>query len=438
MKKTKLLLTLALIFMVIVSFIGTRVSATETEGGEYDIMPISEDTQGENTENPVVETNQEENSGENQEANPEENQEVNPEENTEENPEENQEQEHNHEELDIYEGDLYVFYSEDGNSTDYVMDKNVDGNVYIFGQNVTIKGQVNGSLYIFAPNVTIEEGAYIACDVFACAENIVLKGFAYDMYAACENFDMQNTGVVYRDLKLASSETKLVGSIGRDVDLVAKNITVFENEDDETALFVGRNFNYTSEKALENTDKIEVNGEIKYTEQKKEEADGNVVFDYIYRAIENAVFALIIYALIIFLAPKFVEKTKEYVSTRALLAGTVGAAFTIIVPIIAFILILTGIGVSLGFLTIIIYAIALFINSAVVTIAINEFISSKIETINSIWKKLLMIIPVSAVIFLIRQIPIIGGWVTIAIFLVGIGITVLYQFDKRKKEKVTE
>ena len=85
-----------------------------------------------------------------------------------------------------------------------------------------------------------------------------------------------------------------------------------------------------------------------------------------------------------------------------------------------------------------VYFIALLINSSVVTVAINEFVSSKINAINSTWKKILMIIPVSAVIFLIRQIPIIGSWITIAIFLVGIGITVLYQFDKRKIEEVSE
>ena len=181
-----------------------------------------------------------------------------------------------------------------------------------------------------------------------------------------------------------------------------------------------------------------MDGEVKYTEQKENETNENVVFDYIYRICENAIFALVIYVLIIFLAPKFAEKSKEYVSTRALLAGGIGAAFTIIVPIIALILLLTGIGVSLAFGTIMVYFIALLINSSVVTIAINEFISSKIDVINSTWKKILLIIPVSAVIFLIRQIPIIGSWVTIVIFLVGIGITVLYQFDKRKKEEINE
>ena len=185
MKKSKLLvLTMTLLFIVTIVMISTNVFATEngevstrtvldgtqvetTEAGGYDVMPISEETQVETT-------------------------------NTEEN------HEHNHE--DIYEGDLYVFFAEDQSDagTDYVMDKTVDGNVFIMGQNVTIKGEINGSLFVLASNLTIDENAYISCHTFALAENILLKGFCYDMYAACENFDMTNTGIVYRDLKLAA------------------------------------------------------------------------------------------------------------------------------------------------------------------------------------------------------------------------------------------
>lgn len=334
---------------------------------------------------------------------------------------------------DIYEGDLYVLFSEDNNynSTTYVMDKKVDGNVFIFGENVRITGQINGSLFVFASNVTIDEDAYIGCHIFMFADTITMSGFTYDMYAACNNFEMTKDGVVYRDLKLGADSAVLLGSVGRNIDLSASTIKAYEN--DEENLYVGGNLNYASGSKIENIDKITVNGEVKYTEEKQETSSKTTVTDYIYKGIENIIFAIVIYAVLIFLAPKFVEKSKEYMSTRALLAGAIGLAFTILVPIVAFILLFTGFGISISFIMFMIYVIVLMINSSVVTIAINEFIANKIEAVNTVWKKILMIIPVSLVIFLLRQIPYLGGILTIIILLVGVGITLLYQFDKRKK-----
>ena len=77
---------------------------------------------------------------------------------------------HNHdgEQVDIYEGDLYIFENKP-----YTMDKMVDGNVFIFGKDVTITGQVNGAVYVCASGtLTIDENAYIGSDLFAFAKTI--------------------------------------------------------------------------------------------------------------------------------------------------------------------------------------------------------------------------------------------------------------------------
>ena len=77
----------------------------------------------------------------------------------------------------------------------------------------------------------------------------------------------------------------------------------------------------------------------------------------------------------------------------------------------------------------------MMINSAVVAITINEFVASKISAIDKIWKKLLMLIPISIIIFALRQTPYyVGGAMSAIILVFGVGIIVLYQFDKRRKE----
>lgn len=341
------------------------------------------------------------------------------------------------EEIEIYEGDLYVIFSEDNySSTTYVMDKYVDGNVFIVGQNVRITGQVNGSLFVIASSVTIEENSYVACHTFAVANTISMSGITTDMYATCENFNLTEEGLIYRDLKLGTSNANLYGSVGRNFDLIADEISVYA--DDYNYLYIGEDFNYTSGKEIENIDKITVNGEISYTEEEDNTSSTSIIYTYIYDGITNCVFIIIIYALLIWLTPKFVEKSKDYVSTKGILACVIGFAFAILLPILAIIIFCTIIGIPVSLIALVIYFVILMISSAVVAISINEYISGKISGINTKLKKILMIIPVSIVIYAIEQIPVIGGIIEIIIFFAGIGITVLYQFNKRKKEKVVE
>jgi len=422
MKKTKLLsFILAIILLTTTCFIVTNSYATEAE--KIDVPETEESSQilttgtGENTEA----------EGENSTALL------------------TGEEEHDHsnetvETPDIHEGDLYVLFGEeDKTATKYVMDKMVDGNVFIMGNEVEITGQIRGNVYVFATKLTVAEDAYIAMDLYAFAQDITLSGYAFDVYAFCKNFDMTKTAVAYRDLKLYTTEAHLIGAVGRDVDLGATKITVYDDE--ENNFYVGNNLNYSSGSEIEHVNDIKVGGKVNFEEEKNdnETANTNVIGDIALNGVKEVVFCLAIYALLIFLAPKFVEKSKEYVSTRGLLAAAIGLAFTILVPIVAIILIFTIVGFSLATTVALVYTIVLILNSAIVVTALNEFICGKIEKINSTWKKILMIIPVSLVLSLIRQIPVVGGLVSIVVFLAGVGMIVLYQFDKkRKKDEVKE
>jgi len=337
----------------------------------------------------------------------------------------------------VHEGDLYVLFGEDNyNTNSYIMDKNVDGNVFIFGRDVKIEGKINGSLFVFASNVTIDESAYIGVDVFAFAENIKMSGYAYDMYVAGGTFNMTEEAIIYRDLKLYADTANLFGNVGRNIDMSISKANVFQDENNR--LHVEGNINYISENQIQNIDKT-VKGAVNFTRYEKASEDDNyyTISNYIFDAIENSIFALVIYGLFIFLAPKFVERSKEYISARSLLAALIGFCFTVLVPILAFLLICTTMGIPMAFMFLMIYGALLMINSTVVAIAVNEFIANKVPALNSTWKKILMIIPISFGIFIIRKVFFVGGLITAIVLFVGVGIIVLYQVDKRKNNDVT-
>ena len=49
------------------------------------------------------------------------------------------------------------------------------------------------------------------------------------------------------------------------------------------------------------------------------------------------------------------------------------------------------------------------------------------------FKKGLLLVPVSLVLWALRKIPFIGGIISIFVFLAGVGVVCTYQYDKRKE-----
>ena len=342
------------------------------------------------------------------------------------------EDEHNHEtqeSIEIHQDDLYVASTE----SNYVMDQMVDGNVFITGRNVTITGKINGSLFVFTDKLVIEEGAWVACHVFACAGETIVKGEVADMYTLSGNLQVTDTAQISRDIKATAKNISFSGIVGRNVNLCAQDIKV---PAEEGKLSIYGNLTYESSKEIQNLDKANINGETKYIQTNVEfkETKMDIALDYIMSAVRTVVFDVLLFIGLIFLAPKFIKKTKEYVSSRGILAFAIGIAFTVLLPIIALILVMINVGAGLALFGLLAYFTIFMLNACIVTITTSEYIASKIGIAEDNLKKGLLLIPVSLVIWGLRNLPIIGDWISILVFLCGIGIILIYQFDKRKSE----
>ena len=215
---------------------------------------------------------------------------------------------HNHEEnSNVREDDLYVA------STDasYNMDQMVDGNVFITGKNVTITGQINGSLFVFTDKLVIEENAWIACHTFVCAGEVIIKGQMADLYAACGNLTIAETAEISRDVKAGAKDINLAGKIGRNVSLGADKVKV---PDEAGKLSIYGNLKYEASEKIANLKEESVMGETKFIQGRNvpEETAGEIAIRYAMSAVRTVIFDIVIFIAIIFLAPKFLKKTKEY------------------------------------------------------------------------------------------------------------------------------
>lgn len=330
---------------------------------------------------------------------------------------------HIQEGIEVYEGDLYLISGD----LSYTIDKVVNGNVFVVGRNVKITGQVYGSVFAFADTITIDENAYIASHLFAFGNTVNINGTIFDVYSASKKLEVEENASIFRDIKSVADKIHLSGIIERDANILADKIEISDK------IKIGRNLKYELENEIEGLDKLQI-GNVTY-KKAMEKVDADPVSSYIVSGLGTIVFDVVMYLVLLFIAPKFVERTKEYVSTKGLLAFAIGLAFTVLVPLIAFTLMVTGIGAGLGMLLVFIYVCVLMLNACIVSVTANEFLAEKLKLSSDKLKKVLLLIPVSLIIWILRKLPLVGSWVSIIVFLVGIGIVTFYQFTRKEAKE---
>lgn len=342
-------------------------------------------------------------------------------------------EEHNHEEdatasaeQKLHEDDLYVI------EDTVTMDKLVDSNAFIIGSDVTVTGQVGGDLFVIADNLTLTGDSYIYGNLFACANTITVEGIVCDLYAISENLTLAETGIVLRDIRTAGSNLTINGSIGRNTYVTATSISLGENS------HVYGDFNYTAKEAIQVPSGV-VDGTINYSEMSVSEESGNTVMSYVMDCIYAVVYAIAVLAIMILVAPKFLNRLPEFISKKSLPTIGIGV-LGLIVPIpVAILLMISVVGVPVAFALLAVWAIAVFaLSSAVTTIAIASFIGSKVAVLGKA-HNILSVVLVSIVLWALAQIP-----VGIVQFILGMLITsfglgcILVSIFKRNKKEVVE
>ncbi len=333
--------------------------------------------------------------------------------------------------IDIINHDLYLF------DQTITMNESVDGNVFIMGNEVTISGKINGNLYILGNSVKIQslnenEECYITGSVYLCGNEVYFDAICSDLYAACNSFTGSYNSYIDRDLRIACNDTKFYGLVSRDAYISAEKLSLVSDEDNYTALING-NLDYSCKTKLSLNNSI-VNGTITFN-QITDESDNlenpKTIFDYIKEIIGSFICTLIIYLLVLWLTPKFEQTSKKYISLKLLPALGIGIASLVLIPIICIILLITLIGIPLSISLILLYIVLIMISFAIVVISVSEFIKGKL-TSKKISTDLLILACVNTILYILKLIPYIGGWINFVYMLIGIGIVVMYLFTKNK------
>lgn len=339
---------------------------------------------------------------------------------------------------DITYDDLYIFEDHD-----YEMDKVVDGNIFmVVNGDVKFTGAVNGSAFIMANGtVEITENASIYDALYVLAQEVKINGAVYDTYACTQKLELMSNAYISRDIRVAAKDVKLRGTIYRDVYLTADSIDV---KDEENALLLGGDFNYTSGKEVDNLKEVVSYGEINFklaedtTDTTVSTADK--IKEYLSSAVTSIVYVLVVYFLLILIAPKFVERVGKDVKEKPIMAFVVGLVSWVAVVlaiVISFMLLFTSFGSPITLIAWFLMTAIIYISSAVFSISVLGFVKEKVEKING--NKALEICALAVIglcVWILQKLPFIGGLCSFVILTTGIGLIIRNIIAKKEISNV--
>lgn len=308
--------------------------------------------------------------------------------------------------------DLYL--AEDNVTIDQV----VDGNAFVVAKEVTITGEIGGDLFVVADKVTLD-GGYIYSSLFVCANEVTINGVVYDVYAVSSNFNLESSGFIYRDLKVVGSNISLSGKIRRDAYISAKSLTLSE----ESGAIVYGNLNYSAPSEI-TIPEGSVSGDVKYTvntsDVEKEISVSSTILSYVFEAIKALLLTFVLTAILLWLAPKFVNRVGSMSVGKSFASLGIGIVTPFVFVIVALLLAISVVGLKMLLPVAFIFIVFSLIASSIASIFFGKLFTKLLKTDSKV-KFVLFTLLSNLVLLLLAKIPFIGGFIGFLVYAFGIG-----------------
>ena len=305
----------------------------------------------------------------------------------------------------------------------------VDGNAFVAGKDVTLSDmKIEGSIAVAGQTVRLEN-VEVTGDIFIAGQYVsVEKTTAKNIYGAGQDVKLSNNSEVRRDAYLAGASILLNAKADK-VSVGTGKLTVEDfaeireltGELDEPA-------------TISNDAKVEENS-LKVIEVKEEVETVKTVsiFSILLNFVKKVIRAIVLAVVVAFVLIKAnrIEKIKKYDSNTIVLNGFIGFAITALGLIVALIVTFISFTTPIGFTLICAYIVAMILSTATgVVVIVAKLLKDKETNMKNV---LLYTLAVSAVVALIRAIPILGGVLGFVLSMVGVGTLFNVIFGKEKE-----
>lgn len=292
----------------------------------------------------------------------------------------------------------------------------INGNLHIGAGSVILKGQVKGNVYIGSGNVTITEST--------------ING---SLLVGGGTISVDDKTIITGSIFIAGGNISIDSEIGRNVYIGAKNIDIKEN----TKIGMDLYYLFNDQANEVNiSDKAIITGNTYKTDYQIPQKQNTQISKKQLAAVKPVlnIFSLISALIIGFLYLKFLRK--HITETSAIIFKnfwkSLGIGLLIILTIFpaVMILLVTVVGIPLIGLLFLIISLFIFLSKFIVSLALSNLLSHKFKwnLKDNYWAFALGLI----IIYLVKSIPVIGGFASFIITILGLGALTLNLFSKEK------
>lgn len=329
-------------------------------------------------------------------------------------------------EMQSVEDDIYAI-GEDS----VVIDKYVNGNVYVIAKNVTINSTVNGNVYAIAENIV--NNGRIYGSIYEIASNVSFENNATiskTAYILSENCTMPKDVTFSQDVKILTSNLNYDASVYRNMYVLAEKIILGA----DSYIKEGGSIVYSEDIQDSSGDYADI---IKKAENVTRDSV-DVTIDFTKSIAFRTLKYLSAFILIVFIYTIVHKYNLSYEAEgkrREAKAGMTGLLHIILAPILAVLLIISVIGMPIGIITLLSWIVI----STILARPVVSMYFAKLIYKNRGWnyegyiKVSLMSLLIYLIIDLISLIPVVGGIVKMICIVYGYGIVVSAIRSKRVK-----
>ncbi len=335
----------------------------------------------------------------------------------------------------------------------------IDEDVYFFGDTVTVGGVIKGDAVIFAREVTLSgtvEGSF-----FVFAETVKISGEVKGTVRGAAN-TVQLLGTSGRDLMMAANTISvegdigddffgaansgsLTGSVGRDVKASINRLGINGTVGGDVTAYVGElvfgpeaviegDVAYTSEKTAAVDDRAVIRGAM---ERKEPPALRHIDSPVrtAWSVVRPVLSLLVVSLLVALLFPVLTAGTAQTIKEKPGLSAAYGALVIFVVPFAALFLLFTLIGMPLGILSMLLYAVLIYLSRIFAGYFLAQVAFARFGwRLHPAWTALIGVF----VLVLLTRLPFVGWLIHLTAVLFAVGAFLLYLFDRKGKRKAVE
>jgi cytoskeletal protein CcmA (bactofilin family) len=325
-----------------------------------------------------------------------------------------------------------------------LIDGIINGDLWAFGRAIIISGEVKGSILAAAESINIS--AYSVHTVRAACRSLDISGdIDGDVIVGAAEVNIASTATITGDLLFGAGKTRIDGLIDSDVLGGAGTVHIGNGVKGNVKLRVGEitlssssnikgDLTYISEKKANIQEGALIAGSITHKlPMVKARKKGSPVAPFlgIIPRIMFFLMALITGLVILLLAPKRLRSISESIGISPWPSLGWGAVILFATPPAALTVFFTIVGIPLVFIALALYGIAVYLSQIPVGLFIGSWIIgrySKVENKSTMFCALALGLFIQG---LLRLIPFLRFFVTVAIILLGLGAIIVSEKKRR-------